>query len=519
MSEEFDGTNIYRLNNDLTYGTVDALGIYTAIGTFSGVAGNPTALAYDHVNSTMYVCVLNDSSLPQLCTADMTTGILTLVGTGIVGDIFGMDFANDGMIYGVSLEDNLYKIDPATGVLTLVGSLGIDINFGQDVSYDFETNRLYTITSGVDYQFEFGYYNISTGAFNFISDKGGDQYATFVITKTPVGPLPVTLLPENLATDVAIDATVSATFNGNVYSADLSGILITPDPGNVSASIVDNILTIAHDDFGYSTEYTVIVPMTSINDGSDDLGFDLEWSFTTECVVATNLNEDFETAVPPICWETYQVGLGTRVWGQSNACPNSGIYSASAGNESSTDENQQWLVTRDITVPINHKLTFYATDSLTIDYASTLNVKVSIDDGAIYTDLLIIAEADVSDWIYSYFWIDVSAYSGQNVKFAFVMIDSNGDTWFLDDVKLEVLTDIEINSSSSVSIYPNPSTGFVNITSTENSEVKILDITGRIIEAFTLNAFESVNFVQPAGMYIVQVESNGKVSTHKLLIK
>jgi hypothetical protein len=177
------------------------------------------------------------------------------------------------------------------------------------------------------------------------------------------------------------------------------------------------------------------------------------------------------------------------------------------------------LVTGDITVPTNHKLTFYATDNSSTDYASTLNVKISTDDGAMYTDLLTIAEADVTAGTYSYFWTDVAAYGGQDVKFAFVMIDNNGDSWFLDDVKLEVLTDVEINSSSSISIYPNPSTGLVNITSTENSEVKILDITGRIIEAFTLNAFESVNFVQPAGMYVVQVESNGEVSTHKLLIK
>jgi hypothetical protein len=616
MSEEFDGTNIYRLNNDLTYGTVDALGIYTAIGIFSGVAGTPSALAYDHVNGIMYVCVLDGNNLPQLCTADMITGILTLIGTGTEGDIVGMDFANDGMIYGVSLGDNLYKIDPATGAVTLVGSIGIDINYGQDVSYDFETNRLYTITSGANYQFEFGYYNISTGAFNFISSKGGDQYCTFVITKTPVGPLSLTLLPENLATDVVIDATVSATFNENIYATDLSGIVITPDPGNVSVSIVDNILTIAHDDFTYVTEYTVTVPMASINDGSDDLAFDLEWSFTTaldpsmcndpsdvvfsditattakvewtengpatewnvvygildfdpltegttivattnptteftgltaitnydvyiqsvcgvgvesalvgpfqfmtECDVATDLNEDFETAVPPICWETYQAGLGTKVWEQSNANPNGGTSSAFASYEMSTGENQQWLVTGDITVPTNHKLTFYATDNSSTDYASTLNVKISTDDGAMYTDLLTIAEADVTAGTYSYFWTDVAAYGGQDVKFAFVMIDNNGDSWFLDDVKLEVLTDVEINSSSSISIYPNPSTGLVNITSTENSEVKILDITGRIIEAFTLNAFESVNFVQPAGMYVVQVESNGEVSTHKLLIK
>lgn len=615
MAEEFDGTNIYRVYIDSTYGTVDLFGIYTEIGTFSGVAGTPSALAYDHVNGIMYVCML-DGNFSQLCTLDVLTGVLTLVGTAAEGRIIGMDFANDGMIYGPELDgDNLFKIDPSTGEVTVVGPLGINITSGQDVSYDFETNRLYTIITGFVF-FQFGYYNISTGAFNFIAEMGGDRYCTFVITKTPVGPLPITFLPEDLATDVAIDATVSATFNGNISATDLTGIIITPDPGNVSASIVDNILTIAHDDFAYTTEYTVTVPMASINDGSDDLAFDLEWSFTTaldpticndpsdvvfsditantvtvewtengpaiewklvygvqnfdpltegttiiaitdqtieftgltaitnydvyiqsicsngdesvlvgpfqfvtECDIVTDLDEGFETSVPPICWKTYQAGLGTKVWWQSNENPNGGTYSASAYYQLSTGENQQWLVTRGIEVPLNHKLTFYATDKYSADYASTLNVKVSTDNGATYTDLLTIAETDVTAGTYSYFWTNVAAYGGQDVKFAFVMIDDDGDTWCLDDVKLEALNDVEISSSNSISIYPNPSTGLVNITSIENSEVTIIDITGRIIEAFTLNAFETVNFVQPAGMYVVQVESNGEISTHKLLIK
>ena len=279
MAEEFDGTNIYRVHDDMTYGTVSLDGTYTNVGTFSGVTGTPTGLAYDFTNGIMYACLLDGSNLPQLCTADLATGVLTLVGSGTEGMIIGMDFANDGMIYGPDLtNDNLYQIDPATGTVTSIGALGVDINFGQDVSFDVEEERLYTITCGAVY--ELGYYDIATGAFNTIADMDGDQYATLVITKTP-GLFPLSVNPVNMATDVAIDAIVSATFSANIFETDFSGITITPDPGNVIASIVDDVLTISHDDFAYNTEYTVTIPTGSINDGSDDLAFDVEWSFTT----------------------------------------------------------------------------------------------------------------------------------------------------------------------------------------------------------------------------------------------
>ncbi|MFH0895388.1 MAG: T9SS type A sorting domain-containing protein [Bacteroidota bacterium] len=185
MAEEYNGTAIYRIYNDLTIGTVGADGSYTALGTMTGVTGTPTGIAWNWVTSTMYVVVLNGSNLPQLCTLNMSTLALTLVGTGAQGMIIAMDFADNGLLYAPSLSpDSLYSIDPATGATTLVGPLGVNINYGQDVSWDGVDDKLYTITCGAVYQF--GTYDITTGAFTMIADMGTDQYATFVITKTPI---------------------------------------------------------------------------------------------------------------------------------------------------------------------------------------------------------------------------------------------------------------------------------------------------------------------------------------------
>lgn len=88
---------------------------------------------------------------------------------------------------------------------------------------------------------------------------------------------PTLLTPVNNAANVAINANVAATFTVNISGSDLSGITITPDPGNVSASIKDKVLTIAHNDFAYETDYTVTIPAATI-DGCAEA---IEWTFTT----------------------------------------------------------------------------------------------------------------------------------------------------------------------------------------------------------------------------------------------
>jgi hypothetical protein len=184
MAEEFNGTAIYRINDDMTIGTVDPVGNFTTLGTLSGVTGTPTGIAYDWDNDIMYVLVLDASNLPQLCTLNMSTYALTLVGTGASGMIIGIDFAEDGFLYGPSLDDdNLYKINPLDGSVSIIGPVGRDLNYGQDVSFDGQLGIMYSCTVGALY--DFGYYNLQTGEFFPIAGTNGEQIGTMCITKTP----------------------------------------------------------------------------------------------------------------------------------------------------------------------------------------------------------------------------------------------------------------------------------------------------------------------------------------------
>ncbi len=194
MAEEYNGTNVYRINyaqatTTSTIGTVASDGTYTNLGTLTGVTGTPTALAWDWANSTMYVVILGSGSTPHLCTLDMSTYVLTEVGVGTAGaSIIGMDFANDGFLYGPAINDKFYKIDPATGLTTEVGAVGLDVKFGQDVSYDPVAETMYTYATLAAGNNKYGTYNLTTGAFTQITDLGSrKQFATFVITKAPAG--------------------------------------------------------------------------------------------------------------------------------------------------------------------------------------------------------------------------------------------------------------------------------------------------------------------------------------------
>ncbi|MCL2131250.1 MAG: choice-of-anchor J domain-containing protein [Lentimicrobiaceae bacterium] len=73
--------------------------------------------------------------------------------------------------------------------------------------------------------------------------------------------------------------------------------------------------------------------------------------------------------------------------------------------------------------------------------------------------------------------------------------------------------------ANNVKIYPNPSNGTVNVEVAENSTVKVMDALGKVVDTYTVNAHSVLNFTQAAGMYFLQVESNGKTTTHKVTIR
>ncbi len=623
------GDVFYALDGTGNFGSFNAgLDTYTVIGAL-GVTG-PTffiSMAYDAINDNLY-CLGLEGAYPafsiKLIEIDRTTGAGTVVATSPqTGTLLAIAASNSGQLYGVMHDQTgngtFYSIDATTAALTLIGDMGVVVSsYFQSMTFDPATDICYLQAfddaGGLNGS---QIIDIATGLPTAFGIAAADQITAISILGEPASPYVISKTPAANETDVTIDAAVVVTFNVNVFENDLSGITITPDPGNVVASIVDDELTIAHDDFDFNTEYTVLIPAASVNDGTDDQANDITWSFTTaldptacndpsEIVISditafeatvewaengagtqwivlygptgfdpltegdqfvadattANIiellaNTEYDVYVQAICgvetsgWAgpvsfttAFDCGAAIATLPYANAFDAADpCWTITQSNISETwnfDSNQytclydaalaaqdEWLISPEfdlsaVSENIAAKFNWLGSYAYSVDPDDNYDMlfKVSID-GTTWATLWDETEAGVfEDWTEYLAVADITAYAGEpSVWFAFNYVGTDGAQWSVLDFAVEVVSGTQNISNNIVSVYPNPSNGLVNIAVTENSVVSIVDIAGRTIATYNVNANEEVNFTQSAGMYIVKVESNGKASTHKLVIQ
>jgi hypothetical protein len=114
---------------------------------------------------------------------------------------------------------------------------------------------------------------------------------------TAAAPIKQSTSPSNDDTDVPLNASVSATFDVPIQLLTASGISISPNPGNVMATVDGSVLNIAHNNFEYEQTYTVSISNTAI------LGVlsNISWTFTTisaPITLESTSPTDTDTEVP-----------------------------------------------------------------------------------------------------------------------------------------------------------------------------------------------------------------------------
>nr|MBP7463043.1 T9SS type A sorting domain-containing protein [Bacteroidales bacterium] len=101
-----------------------------------------------------------------------------------------------------------------------------------------------------------------------------------------------------------------------------------------------------------------------------------------------------------------------------------------------------------------------------------------------------------------------------------VMVDNDGDNWYLDDVKLEQNVSISNTTVSNINIYPNPSNGLVTITNAEGSSIEVINVTGQVVARFNANSnvttFDA-GFLRD-GNYFVRIMDGSKITVKALNI-
>ncbi len=133
---------------------------------------------------------------------------------------------------------------------------------------------------------------------------------------------------------------------------------------------------------------------------------------------------------------------------------------------------------------------------------------------------------DTQDYIVNTWeWVDLSSLGAvYGLDFKLTSSDNgiygmNTPAYFAMDNLTVDFTSINENVSDSFTVYPNPTTGVLNINVSENSTVKLYNISGQLIKSTVSNSsvlnwnISDLN----NGVYFVTAENNGVIKTQKIV--
>ncbi|NOQ28469.1 MAG: T9SS type A sorting domain-containing protein, partial [Bacteroidales bacterium] len=119
-----------------------------------------------------------------------------------------------------------------------------------------------------------------------------------------------------------------------------------------------------------------------------------------------------------------------------------------------------------------------------------------------------------------------SSYGVGSYTFNVLVTDEN-DCTETDNITITIsdVTDISFNDDLEgvIKLYPNPTSGTINIDLTENNEqieISIFDVTGKILLHKEINSNESsfaVEISGESGVYFIKLSSNLKSKTYKII--
>ncbi|MBK8847465.1 MAG: choice-of-anchor J domain-containing protein [Bacteroidetes bacterium] len=246
-------------------------------------------------------------------------------------------------------------------------------------------------------------------------------------------------------------------------------------------------------------------------------------------------SEAFEVVFPPVDWQSTDVNANNGKWNKKSGSSAYGIGQACAFfNNFVYKENGNY--DRLITQPVDLNSAQLGVLKFDVAYAAntnaaksdTLAVYASIDCGSTYTLLYekgstTLATAPPNGAVtfiptpaqWRTDSIDVSAYIGQQVLFAFENRGYNGQAIYLDNVNVNVFTAIEQSEKGELTIFPNPSSGNMLIDlgrSNRFVDYKIYSAEGKLIRQSTIaNNVSEVRISESSlspGLYTLQLSGN-----------
>ena len=164
-------------------------------------------------------------------------------------------------------------------------------------------------------------------------------------------------------------------------------------------------------------------------------------------------------------------------------------------------------------------LAFYAM-SLDESYPDGLEVKIATSFPRQLSDFTVslMPRMVLSDSVYRRFVYNLNQYAGQSIYIGFIHQDNNKYGLLLDDVSVTgEVTGIDGVSSSSVMLFPNPTSGTLSVQAEGLRQIEVLDVNGRKVLSSTNGQINMS--MQGSGIYLVRVVTTEGVSVHKILKK
>ncbi len=408
MADEFAEGKLYRMTEWMDFHEVALNGELTIIDeanlynqwTALGYAPFNYAMAYDWSTKRMYIAGDDGSGWPvgnpHLAYFDLETYDLVYVGqinTG--GMIVGMDFADDGFLYGVGVDGNFYKINVEPFEVEVVGTSfpdGLNKDFN-DLSYDRTTHTMYGMIR-YNWVSQFGSFDLETGEFTIIQTDydPNSNYACFAITKDPTYTLTFTV---NDGTSPIEGAEI-----------DINGETLTTN-GSGTASVF-----LANGDFDYTVTYT----------GYDDY---------TGTVTIDNANEDVTVQMTATLYTlTFTVNDGTNPIEGAEIDINGETLTTNGSGTASIDLE-------------NGDYDYIVTDSGYYDYTGTVTIDNANEDVTVTMD-----EITGIDLLSNSFSIAPNPSNGKykissKANFTFEVYNTNGIKIYSDnEEKTEAIIDI-----------------------------------------------------------------------------
>jgi hypothetical protein len=280
-----------------------------------------------------------------------------------------------------------------------------------------------------------------------------------------------------------------------------------------------------------SIEYTfTIYPYTN---GSDNIDYKTdgtapEASATTDNLTVLN-DENFESGTLGT-WTPHNVS-GDQEW--ESYTYNDNTFAKMTGYDDGSHANEDWLVSPelDFIFFISADFTFknaYKYDGnplmlmASTDYDGTGNPSAfSWDD---LSDQVTWSEGNY-DWVESG-EVDLSSYLGNKIYLAFkyTSTDDKSSTWEVDDLLVYGVMSVGVgeNSAENIAIYPNPAKGYFTLAATQNGQVNLFDVSGRVVMNANVVAGNNTLDIEnlTTGIYFVNVVlEDGSKTSVKLMVK